>query len=268
MRIVADLYVDDISMIKLNNVCKTFDDGKHVVVDDLSLEINDGELLVILGSSGSGKTTTLKMINRLVEPSSGIIEIDGKNNKSFDPVTLRLSIGYTFQQVGLFPHMSVEDNVTIVLKLLKIPYKDRLERAHELLKLMNLDPEKFAKRMICELSGGQQQRVGVARALANRPRYLLMDEPFGALDAITRISLQDELLRLHAKLHMTIVFVTHDIFEAFRLADRIVVMHQGKIHQVGSKDEIINHPATDFVHDLIQKPSLEFAKIIETITER
>jgi osmoprotectant transport system ATP-binding protein len=202
-------------MIKLNNVSKTFDNGKHFIVDDLSLEINEGELLVVLGSSGSGKTTTLKMINRLVEPSSGTIEIDGENIQSFNPVTLRRSIGYAFQEVGLFPHMTVEENVVVVLKLLKIPYKDRIDRAHELLTLVNLDPAQFGQRMIFELSGGQQQRVGVARALANNPHYLLMDEPFGALDAITRISLQNELLNLHTELNKTILFVTHDIFEAF-----------------------------------------------------
>jgi len=255
-------------MIKLSHISKSFDNGRHFIVNDISLEINEGELLVILGSSGSGKTTTLKMINRLIEPSAGTIEIDGKNIQSFDPVILRRSVGYAFQEVGLFPHMTVEENVVIVLKLLKISYKDRINKAHALLSLVNLDPEQFAKRMIFELSGGQRQRVGVARALANNPRYLLMDEPFGALDAITRISLQDELLDLRTELNKTILFVTHDIFEAFRIADRIAVMHQGRLHQVGTKEEILEKPATEYVHDIIQKPLMEFSLIIDSIIKK
>lgn len=255
-------------MIKLSHVSKSFEHNEHFIVNDISFEINEGELLVILGSSGCGKTTTLKMINRLIEPSAGTIEIDGKNILSFDPVLLRRSIGYAFQEVGLFPHMTVEENVVIVLKLLKIPYKERIERAHELLTLVNLNPAEFRNRMIFELSGGQRQRVGVARALANNPRYLLMDEPFGALDAITRIALQDELMSLRSELNKTILFVTHDIFEAFRIADRIAIMHQGKLHQLGTKEEILENPATDYVHDIIQKPIMEFTRIIDTIMKR
>jgi len=252
-------------MIKLNKISKTYDHDKHFGITNLSLDIHDNELLVILGSSGSGKTTILKMINRLIEPNHGTIEIDGKNIQSINPITLRRSIGYAFQGVGLFPHMTVEENVAIVLKLLKQSWQKRIECAHRLLTLVNLDPIIFGNRMIHELSGGQQQRVGVARALANNPQYLLMDEPFGALDTITRITLQNELLTIHRQLRKTIVFVTHDLFEAFRLATRIAIMHQGIMHQIGTINEIITNPATDYVHDLIQKPLTEFSKIIDSI---
>lgn len=238
-------------MIKLTNVAKSFDNGKTYVVKKLSLEIKTGETLVLLGSSGSGKTTTLKMINRLVEPSQGKIEIDGKNVKDFNPVTLRRSIGYVFQGIGLFPHMTVKENIAIVLRLNKCPINKRHKRARELLEMINL-PNKFAQRLPAELSGGQRQRVGVARALASNPNILLMDEPFGALDAITRDGLQNELLALKKRLQKTIVFVTHNIFEAFRLGDRIAVMNRGKLEQVADKKTIINNPATDYVHDLFQ----------------
>lgn len=250
-------------MIRLSKVAKSFDGGLTFAVRDLSLEIAEGETVVLLGSSGCGKTTTLKMINRLIEPSGGEIEVDGRNIMDRDPVELRRSIGYVFQGVGLFPHMTVEENVSVVLRLLKRPQKERRERARELLSVVNLDPDVFAHRFPRELSGGQQQRVGVARALAADPAYLLMDEPFGALDALTRDTLQQELLRLKEKLRKTIVFVTHDIFEALTLADRIAVMHEGRLEQTGTNQELLRSPATDFVQGLFEKPAKQLAAFRE-----
>lgn len=241
-------------MIVLRDVWKSFDGGKTFAVKGVSLEVAKGETLVLLGSSGSGKTTTLKMINRLIEPTKGTIEIDGRNVMDIDPVELRRSIGYVFQGIGLFPHLTVAENVSIVLRLLGRPKREQRKRAEELLALVGLDPKEFADRYPDELSGGQQQRVGVARALAADPDYLLMDEPFGALDAVTRDILQQELLRLKEQLRKTIVFVTHDIFEAFLLADRIAVMHRGCIEQVGTKEELVKQPATEFVRQLLEQP--------------
>jgi osmoprotectant transport system ATP-binding protein len=238
-------------MIEFQHISKTYDNGKTYAVYDLSLTVAAAEILVFLGTSGCGKTTTLKMINRLIEPTSGVLKVDGIRNSELDPVMLRRNMGYVFQGVGLFPHMSVEDNITIVLRLEGKSLAARKERAHELLHLVNLPPEQFANRSVTELSGGQQQRVGVARALANDPKFLLMDEPFGALDSITRYALQEELLKLNQTLKKTIVFVTHDLFEAFRLADRIMVMDQGGIKQIGSKEELINSPANEFVKSLM-----------------
>lgn len=239
-------------MIKLDHVAKSYD-GKTFVVKDLSLEIQTGETLVILGSSGCGKTTTLKMINRLIETTRGAIFINDKNIKSFDIVKLRRSIGYVFQGVGLFPQMTVAENIAIVLRLNNVPLRERTRRAREMLELVNLNPEIYAERFPAELSGGQQQRVGVARALASDPAYLLMDEPFGAVDSITRDALQTELLHLKTHLHKTIVFVTHDIAEALRLGDRIAIMNQGLLEQVGDKETVTQHPATSFVHDLFKQ---------------
>ncbi|MFQ6104898.1 MAG: ABC transporter ATP-binding protein [Candidatus Glassbacteria bacterium] len=252
-------------MIRLIDVSKSFNQDSTYAVRNLSLEIADGETIVLLGSSGCGKTTTLKMINRLTEPSSGEIEIDGRNILDRDQVELRRSIGYVFQGIGLFPHMTIEENVSIVLRLLGIPQTKRRDRARELLSLVNLDPDTYAKTFPRQLSGGQQQRVGVARALAANPTYLLMDEPFGALDAITRDTLQQELLALKERLQKTIVFVTHDIFEAFILADRIAIMHEGRLEQVGRKEEIIQQPATSFVRGLFEKLKKQLASLKEDL---
>ena len=246
-------------MISLRHVSKSFDDGQHFAIDNVSLDIHEGETLVLLGSSGSGKTTLLKLTNRLLDLTRGTIEVDGKDIAGQDPIALRRSIGYVFQEIGLFPHMTVEENVAMVPRLIGWPSQKRRERAHELLRILGLDPDTYAGRFPEELSGGQQQRVGVGRALAADPAYLLMDEPFGALDALTRDTLQQELLTLKQRLNKTIVFVTHDIFEALSLGDRIAVLHAGHLKQIGTKEEILKNPATDFVHELFAKPAQQLA---------
>jgi osmoprotectant transport system ATP-binding protein len=242
-------------VIVLKQVWKSFDVGRTHAVRDLSLEVAEGETLVLLGSSGCGKTTTLKMINRLIDPSGGQVLVDGRDVMDRDVIGLRRSIGYVFQGIGLFPHLSVADNISVVPRLLGWSRSRRQARARELLDLVKLDPGTYAEQFPDQLSGGQQQRVGVARALAADPDTLLMDEPFGALDALTRDLLQQELLRLKATIKKTIIFVTHDIFEALTLGDRIAVMHEGKLEQVGSREAILRHPATDFVRDLFGKPA-------------
>ena len=246
-------------MISLKHVFKSFDDGQHFAIDDVSFDVHEGETLVLLGSSGCGKTTLLKLTNRLVDLTSGRIEVDGKDVAGQDPIALRRRIGYVFQGIGLFPHMTVEENVSIVPRLLGRSALKRRQRAHELLRIVGLDPETYAGRFPEELSGGQQQRVGVGRALAADPAYLLMDEPFGALDALTRDTLQQELLSLKQQLNKTIVFVTHDIFEALALGDRIAVLHAGHLQQIGTKEEILQNPATDFVRELFAKPAQQLA---------
>ncbi len=246
-------------MISLQHVSKSFDDGQTFAVNNVSFQIQEGETLVLLGSSGSGKTTLLKLINRLIDLTRGIIEVDGNDIATQDPIVLRRGIGYVFQGIGLFPHMTVEENVAITARLLGWPSQRRKERAYEMLKIVGLDPETYAKRFPEELSGGQQQRVGVGRALVTDPAYLLMDEPFGALDALTRDTLQLELLALKQDLNKTVVFVTHDIFEALTLGDRIAVLHAGHLQQIGTKEEILQYPATDFVRELFAKPAQQLA---------
>lgn len=241
-------------MIRYEKASKSFDNGASFAVRDVTLSVADGETLVLLGASGCGKTTLLKMTNRLVEPSAGAIRIDGEDVSRIAPTSLRRRIGYVFQGVGLFPHMTVEENIAIIPKLLGWEKPQRTARARELLEMMDLDTASFAGRFPDELSGGQRQRVGVARALAGDPEYLLMDEPFGALDAVTRDSLQKELLRLKKRLTKTIIFVTHDIFEALALGDRIAVLNAGRLEQVGSKEELVKNPASEFVVELFAAP--------------
>lgn len=216
----------------------------------MTLDVQRRETLVLLGASGSGKTTLLKLINRLIEPSEGRIEVGGTDTSEIPTLRLRRSIGYVFQDIGLFPHMTVRQNVEIVPRLLGWEPRRRRARADELLERVGLDPAEYARRRPTQLSGGQAQRVGIARALAADPEYLLMDEPFGALDAVTRDQLQDELLEIQKTMAKTIVFVTHDLFEALRLGDRIAVMHEGRLEQVGEADELLNTPATPFVESL------------------
>jgi osmoprotectant transport system ATP-binding protein len=241
-------------MIVLDHVSKSFDGGKTFALRDISLSIEQGETFVLLGSSGSGKTTILRLISRLIEPTSGTITLDGRDLRDFAEIALRRNMGYVFQGIGLFPHMTVAENVAIGLRLVGEPLPQREAKARALLELVDLEPEAFLDRFPAELSGGQQQRVAVARALATDPDYLLMDEPFGALDALTRQSLQSEVLRLKAKLAKTIVFVTHDIIEAFLLGDRIGVCNEGRLEQVGTRRELLKSPATDFVRDLLARP--------------
>ncbi len=252
-------------MIRLSQVSKSFDGGLSYAVRDLSLDVAEGETLVLLGSSGCGKTTTLKMINRLIQATGGTIEVDDEDVMSQDPVSLRRRIGYVFQEIGLFPHMTVEKNVAIVPRLLAWPRARQRDRARELMELVGLEPMEYADRYPHELSGGEQQRIGVARALAADPGYLLMDEPFGALDALTRDTLQQELLALKARLKKTIVFVTHDIFEALTLADRIAILHEGRLEQVGTIHEVLSRPATPFVRELFGKPAQQLAAFKEML---
>jgi len=242
-------------------VSKSFDRGRSYAVRDLSFLVDDGETLVLLGSSGCGKTTTLKMINRLIEVSDGVIEVAGKDITDQDPVELRRLIGYVFQGIGLFPHLTIEQNVEIVPLLLGWTKERRNERTSELLELMGLTPKDYTGRFPDELSGGQQQRVGVARALAADPAYLLMDEPFGALDALSRETLQRELMTLKKRLQKTIVFVTHDIFEALLIGDRIAILHEGNLQQIGTKREVLKEPSTEFVRDLFAKPARQLAEV-------
>ena len=246
-------------MIRLRHVSKTYDGGRTYAVRDLTLEVPDGETLILLGSSGCGKTTTLKMINRLIDLSEGAIDVDGEDIADQSPVSLRRKIGYVFQEIGLFPHMTILENVEIVPRLVGWSKEQQRERAYELLDLVGLSPGDYALSYPHELSGGQQQRVGVARALAVDPGYLLMDEPFGALDAVTRDTLQQELISLKERLRKTIVFVTHDIFEALTLGDRVAVLHEGNLEQVGTKEEILEAPASEFVRDLFAKPAQQLA---------
>ncbi len=232
--------------VKFENVTKMYQSGKPAV-KELSLEVVTGELMVLIGPSGCGKTTTLRMINRLEEPTSGTISIDGRDILSYDPIQLRRGIGYTIQQTGLLPHMTVQQNIELVPRLLKWEKTRKEERTRELLEMVGMDYETFAHRYPRQLSGGQQQRVGVLRSLATDPPVILMDEPFGALDPISREVLQTELKRLQAKLQKTIVFVTHDIDEAMRLGDRIAILRDGQILQLGTPDELLTRPKDDFV---------------------
>lgn len=238
-------------LISLKHVCKRF--GAQAVLNDVSFDVEAGETLALVGSSGSGKTTALKMINALENPTSGIVEVRGRRVSEQDPIQLRRSIGYVIQKIGLFPHLSVERNVEMVPRILGWPHEKRRRRAHEMLELVGLDAKLFAHRLPSQLSGGQQQRVGVARALAADPDCLLMDEPFGALDAVTRGTLQQEMLRLKRQLRKTIVLVTHDIEEAALLADRVGVLHDGELVQLGTLEELARAPAGPFVRQLLAR---------------
>jgi osmoprotectant transport system ATP-binding protein len=240
-------------VISFRGVSKSFDSGRSFAVRGVSLEVAEGETLVLLGSSGSGKTTLLKTVNRLVPATEGTVLVDGDDTALMDPVDLRRSIGYVFQGIGLFPHLSVEANVCIVPRLLGWSSTRTRTRAGELLELVGLDPGTYSGRLPRQLSGGEQQRVGVARALAADPSQLLMDEPFGALDAVTRDDLQRGLLALRRRLRKTILFVTHDIFEAIRLGDRIGVLHQGRLEQIATPAELLRRPATAFVAELAER---------------
>lgn len=258
------------ALIRFENVTKQFPDGTKAL-KEVSLVLPAHQLTVIIGPSGCGKTTLMKMINKLERPSNGKIYIDEEPVTGMDEVQLRRSIGYVIQRIGLFPHMTIADNVSLVPRLLGWP-KEKIEaRIHEMLELAGLNPVTYMSRFPLELSGGQQQRVGVVRALAGDPDIVLMDEPFSALDPISREQLQDELRHLQQTIHKTIVFVTHDMDEALKIADTIIVMREGQVEQSGTPQQLLDAPATEFVRDFIgserinQKRSFRERKLKEFI---
>ena len=238
-------------MITLTELTKQYPNAPHPAVDHLSLTVPEGEVCVLIGPSGCGKTTTMRLINRMIEPTSGKIELMGRDVTHMDAVELRRGIGYVIQQVGLFPHLTIAQNIATVPHLLGWDEKRTTARIDELLDLVALPPETYRSRFPRDLSGGQKQRVGVARALAADPPVMLMDEPFGAIDPITRTRLQDEFLRIQQRLKKTIVFVTHDLDEAIRMGDRIVILNDGKIVQYDAPERILAHPANAFVEAFV-----------------
>ena len=237
-------------MIEFINVGMTYPNG-NVGLKNINLTIKESEITVFIGPSGSGKTTLLKMINRLEDNTTGEVKINGKNVKDYNIHKMRWDIGYALQQVALFPHMTVEENIAIVPELKKWKKEKIDARINELLNMVGLEPEKYRKRTPSELSGGEAQRVGIARALAADPKIILMDEPFSALDPITRANLQEDVKKLQKQIHKTIVFVTHDIEEAFLLGDKICIIQDGELIQFGTKHEIISNPKNDFVKKFI-----------------
>lgn len=245
-------------MIEFQNVSKIYKGGK-VAVEDVNLSFEKGEFICFIGMSGSGKTTTMRMINRMTDPTQGKILIDGKSIQEIDPVELRRQIGYVIQSIGLMPHMTIRENITLVQKLLKVSQEERNKTAEKMIDLVEL-PREMLDRYPHELSGGQQQRIGVVRALAANQDIILMDEPFGALDPITRDSLQDLVKDLQERLGKTIVFVTHDMDEAIKLASRIAIMSEGRVIQFDTPENILRHPANDFVEELIGEDRLLQAK--------
>lgn len=248
--------------IEFKNISKAFPGAKGNAVDHVSFKVEEGEMITILGTSGCGKTTMMKMVNRLYEPTEGQILIFGEDIQKLDAIKLRRQIGYVIQQIGLFPHMTVEKNIRVVPEMLGWNEEKMKNRVTDLLNLINLNPEEYRNRYPSQLSGGQQQRVGLARALAVEPKIMLLDEPFGAIDAINRSKLQDELLAIHKKEHQTCLFVTHDVTEALKLGDRVLVMNEGKIQQFAAPSELISSPANDYVASLLKSvlEGLEFLR--------
>jgi len=239
-------------VIELDEVSKRYrPSDERWAVRRVALRVAARELVAVLGESGSGKTTLIKMVNRLIDPDEGRVRVDGKDVREHDIVALRRTIGYVIQQAGLFPHLTIADNVAVVPRLLRWPADAIRARTDELLALVGLDPAVYRERFPDQLSGGQRQRAGVARALAARPSVLLLDEPFGALDPITRAALQDELRTIHRELKLTTIMVTHDLIEALTLADRIAVMYRGELRQIGTPAELMTAPADDYVARLM-----------------
>jgi osmoprotectant transport system ATP-binding protein len=238
-------------MIRLEKVTKIYPGTNVPAVNDVDLEVQKGEICVLIGSSGCGKTTLMRMINRLIPITSGTIYIDDQNILDIDPIELRRHIGYAIQQIGLFPHMTVYDNIATVPRLLKWEKKRIDERVDELLNLVQLEPAQFRHRYPRELSGGQAQRIGVARAMATDPPVMLMDEPFGAIDPINREVLQDEFLKIQSQIKKTIVFITHDIHEAIKMGDRITLLDAGRLVQFGTPEELLTNPKNQFVKDFV-----------------
>ena len=236
------------NVIRFENVSRSF--GNKTVLKNINLEIPDNAITCLIGESGCGKTTILKMINRLIEPTSGTITINKRNILKQDPIKLRRSIGYVIQQTGLFPHMTIQENIAIILKLKKKKeFVDK--RILELMDMIELNPSEYLDSYPSELSGGQQQRIGIARAFATNPQIILMDEPFSALDPVTRSSLQDELIKIQNKYNKTIIFVTHDMDEAIKLADKIAIIDEGNIVQYDTPENILKHPVNDFVKNFV-----------------
>ncbi|MEG0367547.1 MAG: ABC transporter ATP-binding protein, partial [Coprobacillus sp.] len=236
-------------MIEFKDISKKY--GDTTVIENFNMKIESGELVTLIGLSGCGKTTTLKMINRIIKPSSGDIIIDGKSTNDYNPIKLRREIGYVIQQTGLFPHMSVGQNIAIIPEAEKVDEATIIERTKSLMAMVNLDYDTYVDSYPDELSGGQQQRVGIARAFANEANIILMDEPFSALDPITRTQLQDELIKIQKKTNKTIVFVTHDMSEAIKISDRICIMNEGRIEQFDTPENILREPATEFVSEFL-----------------
>ena len=257
-------------MIKFENISKQYKAKK--VLNDITFTVQKGSLVAIIGESGCGKTTLLKMINRLIKPTSGTICIDGKDIAAMDEVTLRRRIGYVIQQTGLFPHMTIRENIELIPRLEKMPLKDREGNTKRLMQMVGLDCNEFLDRYPTELSGGQQQRVGVARAFATDPDIILMDEPFSALDPMTRSDLQDELVLLQGKLKKTIIFVTHDMDEAIKIADMICIMKDGDILQYDTPENILNNPSDEFVSNFVGKnriwSSPEFIRVSDIMIDQ
>jgi len=249
-------------LIRFDQINKTYPNGLKAVCD-LSLEIEEGQTLVLLGTSGSGKTTTMKMVNRLIEPTSGRIFIEDIDIMKKDPIELRRKIGYAIQHIGLFPHMTVAENIAVVPKLLKWSEDKIDKRIDELLSLIGLEPEQFKHRYPAQLSGGQRQRIGVARALAADPPVVLMDEPFGALDPITREQLQKEFIEMEIK--KTIIFVTHDVFEAVKMGDRIALLDSGRLQQLATPAELVENPKNEFVDQFLGQHRFQLSLLTRTL---
>jgi len=241
-------------MIAFDGITKHYPGTERPALDHVTLQAHQGEILVLLGGSGSGKTTLLRLANRLIEPDHGTVRVEGRDIAGLDPIALRRRCGYVLQETGLLTHLTVADNITLLPKIVGWTAARRQARAEELLRLVQLDPAIFALRFPRQLSGGQQQRVNVARALALDPPILLMDEPFGALDEITRGQLQAAFRELQSRLRKTVLFVTHDLFEAITLADRIAVLAEGKLEQIGTPAELLRSPRTDYVRELFARP--------------
>lgn len=255
-------------MIRLENVRKSYDGGQTWAVRGVSLHVRAGEVLVLLGGSGSGKTTTLKTINRLIEPTDGEVWIRDRNVTHVNPVELRRSMGYAIQGTGLFPHMSVSENIAVVPKLLGWPRERILARVDELLAMVHMPPEQYRDRMPDSLSGGQRQRIGFARALAASPGIMLMDEPFGAVDPLTRDTLQQEFMQIQKELSLTVVMVTHDVTEALIMATRIAIMRDGGLCQIGTPEELLRHPGDESVERLISGPLHQARALNELMNHR
>ena len=257
-------------MIEFKNIYKSFKD-KHVL-EDVSFSIDKGEFVCIIGPSGCGKTTALKMINRLIKPTKGTILVNGEDISQENEIDLRRNIGYVIQQTGIFPHMTVKENIELIPKLKNKKDPGLADKVVDLLEMVGLEPKEYMDLYPTQMSGGQQQRIGVARAFASDPEIILMDEPFSALDPITREQLQDELLTLQSKLHKTIIFVTHDMAEAIKMADRICIMNEGKIQQFDTPENILKHPANDFIHNFVGKKRIwdspELIKVADIMIDK